>query len=132
MSSLRVFSNRKKNCYSIPVDKGERILVRASFYYGNYDGKSSPPVFDLQFDGNYWATVNTSGSSFDVISHEVIYVVKGDTTSICVAQTQPDQLPFISALELRSLASTMYSHVTPNYAMHMIRRAAFGATQTIR
>ncbi|KAG4380686.1 hypothetical protein GLYMA_16G219300v4 [Glycine max] len=50
LSTLRVFTNRKKNCYSIRVGKGEKILTRASFYYGNYDDKFSPPVFDLQFD----------------------------------------------------------------------------------
>ncbi|KAL6127366.1 hypothetical protein ACLB2K_075407 [Fragaria x ananassa] len=28
----------RKNCYTIPVTAGDRILVRASFYYGNFDG----------------------------------------------------------------------------------------------
>ena len=130
MSTLRVFSTRKKNCYSVKVEQGERVLVRASFYYGNYDGKSSPPVFDLQFGGNYWTTVNTT--SYNVVSHEVIYVVKGNSTSICLSQTQPDQLPFISALELRSLESNMYRHVGPNYAMLVRERAAFGANETMR
>ena len=96
MSTMRVFSTRKKNCYSIKVDEGERVLVRASFYYGNYDRKNSPPVFDLQFDGNFWTTVNTSLRSYDVLSYEAIYVVKRNFTSICVAQTKPGQLPFIS------------------------------------
>nr|DAD41172.1 TPA_asm: hypothetical protein HUJ06_015495 [Nelumbo nucifera] len=51
--TLRVFSD-KRNCYSIDVPKGERVIVRAKFHYGNYDGNSSSPVFDLQFDGNKW------------------------------------------------------------------------------
>lgn len=130
LSTLRVFSTRKKNCYSVKVEQGERLLVRASFYYGNYDGNSSPPVFDLQFDGNYWTTVNTS--RFDVVSHEMIYVAKGNSSSICLAQTLPDQLPFISALELRSLGSSMYRHVDPNFAMLLVERAAFGANTTMR
>ncbi|XP_068644900.1 probable LRR receptor-like serine/threonine-protein kinase MEE39 [Aristolochia californica] len=54
MSTLRVFPTRKKNCYSIDVTKGERLLVRASFFYGNYDGKSLPPIFDLQIDENHF------------------------------------------------------------------------------
>lgn len=37
MDTLRVFTSRKKNCYSIPVTKGQKVLVRASFNYGNYD-----------------------------------------------------------------------------------------------
>ena len=89
LTTLIVFRSRKKNCYNINVDAGERVLVRASFQSGNYDEKESPPVFDLHF-------VNTS--SLDVVSHEAIYVVKGNGTSIFVAQTHPDHLPFISAI----------------------------------
>ncbi|KAH9780822.1 protein kinase domain-containing protein [Citrus sinensis] len=129
---MRVFSTRKKNCYSIKVDEdGGRVLLRASFYYGNYDGKDSPPVFDLQFDGNFWTTVNTSFSSYDVLSYETIYVVKRNFTSTCVAQTKPGQLPFISAIEVRSLGVNMYSQIPSNLALHLIQRAAFGGNQTI-
>ncbi|KAH9780821.1 protein kinase domain-containing protein [Citrus sinensis] len=132
MSTMRVFSTRKKNCYSIKVDEdGGRVLLRASFYYGNYDGKDSPPVFDLQFDGNFWTTVNTSFSSYDVLSYETIYVVKRNFTSTCVAQTKPGQLPFISAIEVRSLGVNMYSQIPSNLALHLIQRAAFGGNQTI-
>ncbi|KAJ0020048.1 hypothetical protein Pint_32293 [Pistacia integerrima] len=53
--TLRVFTSHRKNCYSIDVEKGAKILVRPSFYHGNYDKKSSPLIFDLHFDGNYWA-----------------------------------------------------------------------------
>ncbi|CAK7327931.1 unnamed protein product [Dovyalis caffra] len=130
MTSLRVFPSRKKNCYKINVSDGERVLVRASFYYGDYDFKFSPPVFELQFDGNYWATVNTT--SYDIVSYEAVYTVKGNSTSICLAQTMPDQVPFISALELRSLLPAMYSHVAPNYAMFLNLRVAYGANVTIR
>lgn len=131
MSTMRVFSTRKKNCYSIKVDEGERVLVRASFYYGNYDRKNSPQVFDLQFDGKFWTTVNTSLRSYDVLSYEAIYVVKRNFTSICVAQTKPGQLPFISAIEVRSLGINMCSQVPSNLALHLIQRAASGANQTI-
>ncbi|KAJ0048192.1 hypothetical protein Pint_16781 [Pistacia integerrima] len=130
MSTLRVFpTGKKKNCYTIKVDEGERVLVRASFNYDNYDGKLSPPTFDLQFDGNFWATVNTS-TTFSVISHEAIYVVKRNFTSICVAQTHPGQLPFISALEIRSLDANMYGSVHPNFALLLVVRAALGANET--
>ncbi|XP_052291803.1 uncharacterized protein At1g24485-like [Citrus sinensis] len=130
---MRVFSTRKKNWYSIKVDEdGGRVLLRASFYSGNYDGKDSPPVFDLQFDGNLWTTVNTSSSSYDVLSYETIYVVKRNFTSTCVvAQTKPGQLPFISAIEVRSLGVNMYSQIPSNLALHLIQRAVFGGNQTI-
>ena len=130
MSTLRVFKSLKKNCYSFTADKGSLLLVRASFFYGNYDKKSSPPSFRLLFDGNYWATVNTTLDELE--TYEVMYVVKSDTTSICLAQTQPNQLPFISALAVRKLDSTMYGYVDPNYALFVRLMDAFGANSTVR
>ncbi|KAL5079425.1 hypothetical protein RYX36_007846 [Vicia faba] len=130
LSTLRLFTTRKKNCYSIKVPRGEKVLARASFYYGNYDNKFSPPIFDLQFDGNYWASVNTS--SIYYVDYEAIYVTKGNFTSICVAQTKDNQFPFISSLEVRSLDPKMYSHVDSNHALILQWRYAFGGNQTIR
>ncbi|KAJ6305792.1 hypothetical protein OIU78_021179 [Salix suchowensis] len=130
MSTLRVFTSLKKNCYTIRADKGSLLLVRASFFYGNYDKKSSPPSFRMLFDGNYWATVKTALDQ--LVYFEVVYVVKSDTTSICLAQTQPHQLPFISALEFRKLDSTMYAIVDPNYALYVRARGAFSANSTVR
>lgn len=130
MSTLRVFTTRKKNCYSIPEDKGSLLLVRASFFYGNYDRKSSPPSFDMHFDGNEWATVKTSLDK--LVYYEVVYVSKSDTTSICLSQTQPNQFPFISALEIRKLDSKIYTYLDPNYALFLSSRVAYGADATVR
>ncbi|KAJ6713366.1 hypothetical protein OIU79_009371 [Salix purpurea] len=130
MSTLRVFTSLKKNCYTIRADKGSLVLVRASFFYGNYDKKSSPPSFLLLLDGNYWSTVKTTLDEPGI--YEVMYVVKSDTISICLAQTQPNQLPFISALEFRKLDSTIYAIVDPNYALFVRSRTAFGANLTVR
>ncbi|PNT06431.2 hypothetical protein POPTR_013G030100v4 [Populus trichocarpa] len=129
MSTLRVFTSRKKNCYFISVDKGP-LLVRASFYYGNYDRKLSPPSFDLLIDGNHWTKVITSLDK--LLYYEVVYVVESDATTICLAQTQPNQFPFISALEVRSLDPKMYSYVDPKYALFVRSRFAYGASATVR
>lgn len=130
MSTLRVFTTRKKNCYSLEVEKGGQIYARASFYYGNYDQKSAPPTFDLHYDGNYWTTVETSNDR--VVYYETTYVVKGDSMSVCVAQTQPNQYPFMSALEVRSLGANMYKHVDSNYALYLKARVAYGTTKDVR
>ncbi|XVE79664.1 hypothetical protein DITRI_Ditri14bG0076100 [Diplodiscus trichospermus] len=130
MTTLRVFTERKKSCYSIDAVKGSQVLVRASFFYGNYDKKSSPPSFDLQFDGNHWTTVETS--SDEVVSYEVIYVTKRDTMSVCVAQTSPNMFPFISAIEVRNLDTKMYGHFDPNHALMLTRRVAYGTKEIIR
>ncbi|RWW34868.1 hypothetical protein GW17_00000342 [Ensete ventricosum] len=130
MTTLRVFDSRRKSCYRIHVSGGGRVLVRASFYYGNYDGRSFPPSFALQLDANHWTTVVTSLDQ--PVSYEAIYQVRGDATSVCVAPTWPDQLPFVSAIEVRSLEWSMYAHVHPSRALFLQARKAFGAQQIVR
>ncbi|KAK4850744.1 hypothetical protein QYF36_009421 [Acer negundo] len=130
MTTLRVFTTRKKNCYSIEAEKWTRFLIRASFYYGNYDNKSSPPSFDLQFDGNHWITVDTSMDT--VVFHEAIYVTKGDNISVCVAQTYPNMFPFVSAIEIRSLGHSMYNQVDDNKGLILSWRLAFGTKDIVK
>ncbi|XP_022753598.1 uncharacterized protein At1g24485-like [Durio zibethinus] len=130
MTTLRVFTERKKNCYSIDADKGSQVLVRASFFNGNYDRKSSPSSFDLQFDGNQWTTVGTSSN--EVVSYEVIYVTKSDTISLCVAQTSPNMFPLISAIEVRVPDMKMYGHFDSKYALMLRRSVAYGTEDIIR
>ncbi|CAL9191140.1 unnamed protein product, partial [Musa hybrid cultivar] len=130
MTTLRVFESRRKSCYRIDVSGGGRVLVRAIFYYGNYDGKSFPPSFALQFDANGWDTVVTSLDQ--PVSREAIYVVKGDATSVCVALMLTNQFPFVSAIEVRSLEWSMYAHVDPSRALFLRTREAFGAQQIVR
>ncbi|XP_074351709.1 uncharacterized protein At1g24485-like [Apium graveolens] len=129
LDTLRVFTTGNKNCYNFVSNKGERVLVRASFNYGNYDNKSSPPTFDLQFDGNFWTTVKTSIDK--VVTYEVSYVVKRDVISVCVAQTKSDQFPFISALEVLSMDSDIYRSADSNYALLLKSRVAYGADAII-
>ncbi|KAI9087341.1 hypothetical protein K1719_030661 [Acacia pycnantha] len=130
MSTLRAFPTLKKNCYTVNVGEGQKVLVRASFFYGNYDGKDSPPTFELHFDGIFWATVNTS--SLSGVYHEAIYITKKNTTSVCVAQIFKDQIPFISGLEIRSLEMSMYSLVDSGRALFLSLRANSGANFTTR
>ncbi|KAI3450473.1 hypothetical protein Pfo_007138 [Paulownia fortunei] len=130
MDTLRVFTTRNKNCYYIDSIRRGRVLVRASFYYGNYDEKSLPPTFDLLLDGQHWSTVETS--STDYVYYEVTYVMKRDTINVCVAQKKAGHLPFMSALEVRGLESYMYNNINENYPMFLMRRVAYGANATIR
>ena len=133
LSTLRAFTagTRNKYCYAIEGEKGGTVLLRARFYYGNYDGRSSPPTFALQADGNHWATVSFAGEH-EVGWYEAIYVAKGDYISVCVAQTEADQFPFVSAIEVRSVASNMYANVDSNYALLTAQMVAYGANTSIR
>ncbi|KAL9143670.1 hypothetical protein ABFS82_14G248800 [Erythranthe guttata] len=130
LDTLRAFPTGKKHCYYIDSIRRGRVLVRATFYYGNYDGKSSPPTFDLFFDGNPWATVETSSSEY--YYYEVIYVMKKDTISVCVGRRNDGGLPLISALEIRGLESYMYQFLAEDRPMFTLRRVAYGTNATIR
>ncbi|KAL9143674.1 hypothetical protein ABFS82_14G249100 [Erythranthe guttata] len=136
MDTMRVFTTRKKNCYHIDdssVKQGQRVLVRASFLYGNYDNKSSPPKFDLFIEDTEWEAVETS--MFEVVYYEVIYVLDKDSISVCVSRSSLG-IPFISALEVRGLTFSMYPYQYlndgKNYPLFLRRRVAFGSNQTIR
>ncbi|XP_031485642.1 uncharacterized protein At1g24485-like [Nymphaea colorata] len=129
--TLRYFASQKRSCYVIPgVARGRKHMIRASFFYGNYDSKSWPPSFDLQFDGNHWISVTASLDTS--LYWEVIYAPKRDNISVCVAQTSPDHLHFISVLEIRELAPKMYdTEDTEDVLLHWWRRA-FGVKDFIR
>ncbi|KAK1300940.1 Uncharacterized protein QJS10_CPB13g00535 [Acorus calamus] len=130
LSTLRAFPDLRKNCYDISIPGGGQVLVRMWFYYGNYDGKSSPPKFGLIFDGNMWGTV--SASSDEAVQAEAVYVINGDATSVCVAQTEQGQVPFVSAIEVTSLDSDMYPGVSSDRALFTRNRMAYGAPSIVR
>ncbi|MCL7035221.1 hypothetical protein MKW94_005369, partial [Papaver nudicaule] len=136
-NTVREFTTRKKNCYSLDISKAEditkveRVLVRASFHYGNYDNEGNPPTFNLQFNGNNWSQVVTSMN--DTTYEEVVFSLKqGSTISVCLSQTQRIHFPFISALEVRSVDSDMYSYVDSNYPLMFKLRKRYGNSTNLR
>ncbi|ERN12171.1 hypothetical protein AMTR_s00034p00081770 [Amborella trichopoda] len=126
MGTLRSFpEGLVKNCYTFGhVTQGSKNLLRASFYYGNYDRRNAPPTFDLLLDADKWATVDTADSP---VFFELVYTAKRDGISVCLAQTSKDQIPFINTLEIRGLDSGMYSHISSEYVLSNSLRLAFGA-----
>ncbi|WRX32722.1 Malectin-like domain - like 10 [Theobroma cacao] len=129
LNTLRVFMEQNKNCYTLPTPTSTRYLVRAMFLYGNYDGLSKPPTFDLEFDGNKWASVVTTMTSFTY--YEMIYATKGDSISICLARTQDQQFPFISRLESLPLPADMYPQMRRDMAWFNSYRYNYGANDQI-
>ncbi|KAF8038664.1 hypothetical protein BT93_B1259 [Corymbia citriodora subsp. variegata] len=103
--NLRSFPNGTRNCYTLRPDRGKNItyLIRAVFWYGNYDGKNQPPSFDLYIDVNYWTTVWFS----TYYCEEIMYVSQADDIQVCLVNTG-NGVPFISALELRPLDGDSY------------------------
>ncbi|CAN6471164.1 unnamed protein product [Victoria cruziana] len=132
LQSLRYFPSQKKSCYVIAgVTKGAKHMIRASFFYGNYDGKSSLPSFDLQFDGNHWNTIRIP-SDGRCYYREVIYAPKRENISVCVARTSADQTPFVSAIVVRELDTGMYETNSTEDVLLWWRRVAFGSKNLVR
>ncbi|KAK9923517.1 hypothetical protein M0R45_031933 [Rubus argutus] len=47
IAHVRSFPRGKRNCYRVNITSGTEYLVRATFFYGNYDGLNKLPKFDL-------------------------------------------------------------------------------------
>lgn len=128
-NTLRSFPDPKfkKSCYVFNTTVSMSYLIRAGFFYGNYDNKSTWPTFDLLFGANVWTTVNSTAN--ETVTHEMIALATRDTSSVCVGRTS-DDVPFISSLEIRPLSmnQNMYSPVYENYLMKSNSRHNFGQT----
>ena len=134
MNTLRFFPNQTdNNCYVIPLKfPGFNHIVRAGFYYGNYDGLSKTPTFDLKIDRENWTTVNTS-SSVDgglPIYHEAICLTRSGNLTVCLVQTMDREVPFISSLEGVPIRN-IYEEVldTTTATLHLVARTNFGGSE---
>ncbi|XP_062090959.1 probable LRR receptor-like serine/threonine-protein kinase At4g29180 [Humulus lupulus] len=129
VSDLRSFPQGNKNCYSLKptVGIGGLNLIRATFLYGNYDGKNKPPEFDLYVDVNLWFTVKFRNAS-EVVTTEIITRGTSDTVHICLVN-KGSGTPFISALELRPLNSSVYgTEFGTNASLVLFQRLDIGKT----
>uniref|UniRef100_A0A803PWE6 Uncharacterized protein n=1 Tax=Cannabis sativa TaxID=3483 RepID=A0A803PWE6_CANSA len=109
MSTLRSFpklgnsnnnSNSNKYCYNLPLKSQSKYLVRAGFYYGNYDNLKKPPTFNLQLRSGSVNVKVTTSLDLDPIYHEfIIFTTESSDFDVCLVETQEDEVPFISTLE---------------------------------
>ncbi|KAJ0264451.1 Leucine-rich repeat [Hirschfeldia incana] len=133
LSTLRYFPDKssRKHCYNFPVAKNSKYLIRTTYYYGNFDGKNSPPVFDQIIGGTKWSVVNTSEdySKGQSSYYEIVVGVPGRKLSVCLAKNAKTlSSPFISALDVQSLEDTMYNSTDLGlYKLSLIARNSFGA-----
>ncbi|KAK2355886.1 putative LRR receptor serine/threonine-protein kinase [Trifolium repens] len=93
---VRSFPSGVRNCYKINVTSGTKYLIKAYFYYGNYDNLNQPPQFDLLLGANVWDTL------------------KFPNASILRPLNTGNGTPFISAIELRPLNNTIYATDSAN------------------
>ncbi|KAF2283385.1 hypothetical protein GH714_003747 [Hevea brasiliensis] len=123
--SLQAFSQ-------VAIAIGHQFLFRAGFYYGNYDGLSKPPSFNLEIDGNFWATVTAnSTSNNEPVYHEMIYMIKRDSAQVCLDNIG-DGIPFISSLEATAIdMRNTYRLMENKTALLLHSRTNYGANNTI-
>ena len=103
---LRSFPQGIRNCYNINIMPGTKYLIRGTFFYGNYDGLSKLPQFDLHLGVSKWDTVKIENVSAGVIK-ELIHVPSQNYLQVCLVNTGLE-MPFISAIELRPLNNKTY------------------------
>jgi hypothetical protein len=129
LNHLRSFPDGVRNCYTLRfLVAGLKYLIRASFMYGNYDGLRQLPVFDLYIGVNFWTVVNVT---IQDIWLETIVVVPDDFVQICLVNTGSGT-PFISALDLRPLRSSLYPQANATQGLDLIGRLNFGTSQLVR
>ena len=132
MATLRSFPQGSKNCYNLPLKPQSKYLVRAGFYYGNYDNLQKPPTFGLQLQsGNLNVRVTTS-LDVDPIYHEfILFTIEEMVFDVCLIQTQNNQVPFISTLEASQVDQNVYRLMTNNIALYLESRINYGANQSV-
>ncbi|XP_021890246.1 LRR receptor-like serine/threonine-protein kinase IOS1 isoform X2 [Carica papaya] len=104
--NLRTFPQGTRNCYKVGIKKGNRYLIRAIFFYGDYDEKGEVPEFDLYLGPNLWETVQF-GNESTILFKEIIHFTSSNFIQICLLNTGSGT-PLISALELRKLVNNTY------------------------
>lgn len=125
--TLRSFPEGVRNCYTVqPIVRGSTYLLRASFLYGNYDGRNKPPVFDLHFGVNLWKKVNVSDPN-ETLLIEGIVLVPDDFVEVCLVNTG-NGTPFISVLDLRPMKSSLYPVVNATLGINLLDRISFGSS----
>ncbi|XP_064960066.1 probable LRR receptor-like protein kinase At1g51890 [Musa acuminata AAA Group] len=130
--NLRSFPNGLRNCYTLkPVPQNTTYLVRATFMYGNYDGKNSQIQFDLHIGVDHWKTMTISDPSA-IYTAEALSLATANSTSVCLVNTGGGT-PFISSLELRPLRNGLYGeYVNASQSVVLVTRRNFGATKSLR
>uniref|UniRef100_R7W587 Malectin-like domain-containing protein n=1 Tax=Aegilops tauschii TaxID=37682 RepID=R7W587_AEGTA len=124
--TLRSFPSGIRNCYTLPTESGGKYLVRMEFFYGDYDGKTSPS-FEVHLGSNYWDTFRNS----DFWWSEAIFVAWGSWVPVCLVNTGGGT-PFVSTVELRPLLPSLYPQVTVDESISAFARKNLGADTIYR
>eukprot|EP00249_Psilotum_nudum_P024646 c29248_g2_i1 orf=384-2843(+) len=126
-SQIRIFPDGIKNCYTLSTLVGQQYLIRGNFYYGNYDQKSSPPVFNISIDATLVFQVLTSQTVMK--SYEIIVTATSYVLSYCLIKIPRGGTPLISSLEVRPLHSA-YFQGSLSVILRKLQRIDYGNNKT--
>ncbi|KAM1011194.1 hypothetical protein FF1_046432 [Malus domestica] len=119
-NSLRSFPKGIRNCYKINVTSKTKYLIRAGFFYGNYDGQNEVPQFEIHLGPNLWDTVKSEATKI-----ELIHVPLQNYVHVCLVK-KGSGVPFISVIELRPLTDASYK--TVKGSLSLLLRSDTGLT----
>jgi hypothetical protein len=122
---VRSFPKGVRNCYRINVTSGTKYLIRATFYYGNYDNENYLSQFDLLLGANLWAKLKFPNATY-TIRGEIIYTPSLDYIQLCLVNIGKGT-PFISAIELRTLTNEVYVTNSAKSVLSVFRRYDLGS-----
>nr|CAB3445605.1 unnamed protein product [Digitaria exilis] len=127
--NVRFFPDGIRNCYTLrSLVAGNKYFVRATFYYGNYDGLNRLRVFDLYLGANYWHEVNFRGAG-SVNWMDIIAVAPADYLQVCLVNKGMGT-PFISGLDLRPLKSSLYPESNSSQSLVLVNSNRFNMGPT--
>ncbi|CAM6096065.1 unnamed protein product [Calypogeia fissa] len=116
LQSFRYFPDlRSKYCYELETEPNSSYLIRASFYMNVYElSMRAPFQFVAHLNGTQWFTLISNGTEGNdlFVTQEAIFNSPAQVMYFCLQPVVG--VPFISSLELRRLASTMYSYSGSN------------------
>jgi Malectin-like domain len=125
--TVRAFPNGTRNCYTIrSLTTGSNYLIRALFYYANYDNKNNPPTFDIYLGVDFWTTVNADSFSYP----EIIVSATSDYLDVCLVNTNQG-VPFITSLHLRKFDMGMYAYVNSTTSLILVERDNMGESSSL-
>ncbi|XP_074561941.1 putative LRR receptor-like serine/threonine-protein kinase At1g05700 [Curcuma longa] len=132
--TLRAFPNGTRNCYTIgspAVVRGSKYLLRAWFFYGNYDGlDGQPQSFHLHLGVNYWDRIDVTDTRGFYWTETIAAAIAG-YFSVCLVNTGTGT-PFISGIELRPLKDGLYPAADEWRSLVMVDRWNLGAKSNLR
>ncbi|KAL5757674.1 hypothetical protein ACOSP7_020285 [Xanthoceras sorbifolium] len=129
--TLRSFPEGIRNCYTIKPARGNsKLLIRASFMYGNYDGLSKVPRFELLLGADVWDSVELANAS-TIVTKEILHVPQTNYVYVCLLNTGLGT-PFMSSLELRPLKNSSYKTESGSLLLYLRLDLGSKSNKTIR